>query len=225
MRLPALAPLALLLGAALAGCSDGGDLVRNQCTDHPEYGSGNPHVRLATSLGNITAEVFVDKAPNTGMNFVKLAEDGHLDGSPFHRIITDFMMQGGDYTDGNGRGGLAHADCADAEGDIPDEFRADLRHSGKGILSMANAGPGSASSQFFITFVKTDWLDAYDAQGNLKRCGEVDPATGRPISCHAVFGQVTEGMDVLDRVNAQAASRNGAPRQPVTLLNATVAWP
>lgn len=220
MRILALALPLLFLG--LAGCTEpeGGDgtVVHNDCTEHPQYGTGNPHVTLETSMGNITAEIFVDKVPVTGMNFVKLAEAGTLDDTPFHRIITNFMMQGGDHTLGNGQGGAAHPDCANANGDIPDEYRADLKHTGKGILSMANAGAGTGSSQFFITFVTTSHLDAYDANGNLKNCAQ------RGVSCHAVFGKVTEGLDVLDKVNSQAGSSSGAPRVPVTLVKATVAW-
>jgi cyclophilin family peptidyl-prolyl cis-trans isomerase len=204
MRILALALPLLFLG--LAGCTEpddgNGTLVENSCTEHPNYGGANPHVRLETNLGNITAEIFVDKVPNTGMNFVKLAEAGTLDDSPFHRIITNFMMQGGDHTLGNGRGGEAHPDCADAQGNIADEFHADLKHDGKGVLSMANAGPNTGSSQFFITFAPTSWLDGK----------------------HAVFGQVTDGMDTVDKVNAQAASQSGAPRVPVTLVKATVDW-
>src|SRR5688572_27264468 len=131
MRTTAIALSACLVvaGIALAGCSKpDAELVKNDCTQHPNYGTGNPHVRLATTMGNITAEIFVDKAPNTGMNFVKLAESGVFDGSPFHRIISGFMMQGGDFTNRNGTGGVAAGDCADAEGNVVDEFSPDLRH-------------------------------------------------------------------------------------------------
>lgn len=219
MRAFTLVPLAVLLAAALSGCNDDDGLVHNDCTDHPEYGSGNPRVKLETNLGNITAEIFVDEAPVTGMNFVKLSEAGTLEGIPFHRIITNFMMQGGDHTNRNGSGGAAHPDCANANGDIPDEFSPELRHDAKGTLSMANAGAGTGSSQFFIIFGPTPHLDAYDAQGNLKSCST------RGVSCHAVFGRVVEGMDVLDKVNTQAGSQSGTPRAPVTLLKTTVTWP
>lgn len=204
MRILTLALPLLFLG--LAGCTEtetGGPLVENACTEHPKYGTGNPHVTIKTNLGSITAEIFVDKVPNTGMNFVKLAEDGTFDGSPFHRIITNFMMQGGDHTMGNGRGGEAHPDCADAQGNIADEFHADLKHDRKGVLSMANAGPNTGSSQFFITFAATSWLDGK----------------------HAIFGQVVEGMDVVDEVNRQAGSQSGAPRTPVNFESASVHWP
>jgi cyclophilin family peptidyl-prolyl cis-trans isomerase len=215
----AILALLLLASAALAGCTSDDGLLRNACTEHPEYGTGNPHVTLHTNLGNITVEIFVDGAPQTGMNFVKLAEAGTFDGVPFHRIITNFMMQGGDYTNRNGTGGDAHPDCANAEGNIPDEYSPDLRHDQKGMLSMANRGANTGSSQFFITFGPTPHLDAYDAQGNLKNCAQ------RGVSCHAVFGQVIDGMDVLDRVNAEAGSQSGTPRVPVTFLSATVHWP
>lgn len=223
MRTTAIALSACLVvaGIALAGCSKpDAELVKNDCTQHPNYGTGNPHVRLATTMGNITAEIFVDKAPNTGMNFVKLAEAGEYDGTPFHRIISNFMMQGGDYELGNGRGGSAHPDCADANGNVVDEYTPGLRHEGKGWFSMANTGQvNSGSSQFFITFVATPHLDAYDASGNKKACGSPG------VSCHAVFGHVTAGMDVVDKVNTQAGSQSGTPRTPVTLNAVTVAWP
>lgn len=228
MRTLALLPLLVLLGAGLAGCTgddgSGGDgdggLVHNACTEHPKYGTGNPTVTLRTSLGNITAEVFVDQVPNTGMNFVKLVEAGEYNNTPFHRIISNFMMQGGDYELGNGRGGSAHPDCADANGNVVDEYTPELRHAGKGWFSMANTGQlNSGSSQFFITFTATPHLDAYDTAGNKKACGSPG------VSCHAVFAHVTAGLDVVDKVNQQAGSQSGTPRTPVTLLNATVAWP
>lgn len=220
--------IVLLTVVALAGCvedaGDTGGLQVNDCTRHAMLGQGNPLVTIETSMGNITAEIFVDGAPNTGMNFVKLAENGTYDGSPFHRIIKDFMMQGGDHTRGTGTGGEANPDCADAAGNIPDEYSPELRHDEPGMLSMANAGPGTGSSQFFITFRPTSWLDGYDEDGNLKNCGGTDPM-GRPISCHAVFGKVVEGMDVVERVNTEAATPSGQPAKPVTFVSASVAWP
>ena len=116
--------------------------------------------------GDVVVELFADKAPRTVNNFVFLARDGFYDGVTFHRVITGFMAQGGDPT-GTGRGGPGY--------NFADEFHASLKHNKAGILSMANAGPNTNGSQFFITFGPTPHLD------------------GR----HSVFGQVIKGMDVL----------------------------
>lgn len=116
--------------------------------------------------GDVVVELFADKAPRTVNNFVFLAREGFYDGVMFHRVITGFMAQGGDPT-GTGRGGPGYK--------FADEFHASLKHDKAGILSMANAGPNTNGSQFFITFGPTPHLD------------------GR----HAIFGQVIKGMDVL----------------------------
>ena len=128
-------------------------------------------------------ELFADKAPKTVNNFVFLAQDGYYDGIKFHRVIADFMVQTGDPT-GTGRGGPGYK--------FADEFHPSLRHSGPGILSMANAGPNSNGSQFFITHVKTDWLD----------------------NKHSVFGKVTEGQDVVNAI------RQGDVMESVTITEA-----
>lgn len=121
---------------------------------------------LNTEKGDITIELFADKTPRTVNNFVFLAEEGFYDGTIFHRVIADFMVQGGDPT-GTGRGGPGYR--------FADEFDPTLRHDKAGVLSMANAGPNTNGSQFFITHVPTPWLD----------------------NKHSVFGQVSEGLDVL----------------------------
>ncbi len=121
---------------------------------------------LKTELGDVVIQLHAEKAPNTVNNFVFLAREGFYDGVSFHRVIANFMAQGGDPT-GTGRGGPGYK--------FADEFHADLRHDGPGVLSMANSGPNSNGSQFFITHVATPWLDGK----------------------HAVFGKVTEGMDVV----------------------------
>jgi len=126
----------------------------------------NPTVTFETTHGTFKAEMFEDAAPRTAGNFLKLARDGFYDGVVFHRVIDGFMIQGGDPT-GTGRGGPGYT--------IDDEFAEGLRHSGEGILSMANAGPDTGGSQFFITLAATPWLD------------------GR----HAIFGRVIEGMEVV----------------------------
>jgi cyclophilin family peptidyl-prolyl cis-trans isomerase len=121
---------------------------------------------ISTEKGDMVLELFADKTPVTVNNFVFLAREGFYDGTIFHRVIANFMAQGGDPT-GSGRGGPGYR--------FQDEFHPSLRHSKPGILSMANAGPGTNGSQFFITHVPTPWLD----------------------NKHSVFGQITSGMDVL----------------------------
>ena len=121
---------------------------------------------IHTEKGPIRVKLYADKAPNTVNNFVFLARDGYFDGTTFHRVIKDFMLQGGDPT-GTGMGGPGYQ--------IRDEFHPDLRHDRPGILSMANAGPNTGGSQFFVTHIATPWLD------------------GR----HAIFGEVVEGMDIV----------------------------
>jgi cyclophilin family peptidyl-prolyl cis-trans isomerase len=121
---------------------------------------------ISTDKGDMVLELFADKTPKTVNNFVFLARESFYDGTIFHRVIADFMVQGGDPT-GTGRGGPGYR--------FADEFHPSLKHSKPGILSMANAGPGTNGSQFFITHIATPWLDGK----------------------HAVFGQITSGMDVL----------------------------
>ncbi len=105
---------------------------------------------LHTDKGDIEVQLFADKVPDTVNNFVFLSREGFYDGTIFHRVIADFMAQGGDPT-GTGRGGPGYT--------FKDEFHPSLRHNGPGILSMANAGANTNGSQFFITHVATPWLD------------------------------------------------------------------
>ena len=134
-----------------------------------------------------TIKLFADKAPNTTNNFVFLAKDGYYDGVTFHRVIPGFMAQGGDPT-GTGRGGPGYQ--------FADEFHPELRHDKPGILSMANAGPGTNGSQFFITFVPTPHLDDH----------------------HAVFGQVIEGMDVVNAISPRDPMSARAPGDAVASI-------
>ena len=124
---------------------------------------------IQTNRGAIVLQLFDDKTPMTCANFEKLATSGFYDGLTFHRVIADFMIQGG-CPDGTGAGGPGY--------EFDDEFHKDLKHSGPGILSMANAGPNTNGSQFFITHVKCPWLDGK----------------------HTVFGKVLEGQDVVDAI-------------------------
>ena len=122
-----------------------------------------------TSKGDIRIQLFEELVPNTVANFVKLIEDGFYNGLKFHRVIPDFMIQGGCPL-GNGTGGPGYQ--------FADEFHPELKHDGPGVLSMANSGPNTNGSQFFITHVETPWLDGK----------------------HSVFGKVLDGQDVVDAV-------------------------
>jgi len=144
---------------------------------------------METDKGTMVIELFAAKAPRTVNNFVFLSRQGFYDGVIFHRVINDFMAQGGDPT-GLGSGGPGYR--------FEDEFHPDLKHDKPGVLSMANAGPNTNGSQFFITHVPTPHLD----------------------NKHSVFGQVIEGMDVLMSI----PSRNPmAPEYPgVKILSVTI---
>jgi cyclophilin family peptidyl-prolyl cis-trans isomerase len=135
---------------------------------------------LKTEKGDIIASLHAGKTPKTVNNFVFLARKGFYDNTIFHRVITDFMAQGGDPT-GTGRGGPGYR--------FEDEIVSELRHRKPGILSMANAGPNTNGSQFFITHVATPWLDGK----------------------HTVFGEVVEGIDVLMSIPARDPQRGDAP--------------
>jgi peptidyl-prolyl cis-trans isomerase B (cyclophilin B) len=124
---------------------------------------------IETSKGVIRAVLHADKVPKTVENFEKLAAKGFYDGLKFHRVIADFMIQTGCPL-GTGTGGPGYK--------FADEFHGDLKHDGAGVLSMANAGPNTNGSQFFITHVATPWLDRK----------------------HSVFGQVVEGQEVVDAI-------------------------
>lgn len=159
------------------------------------------YAHFETSLGNFTVELFDAKTPNTVANFVGLAEGTrewthpqtkekhkkpYYDGIIFHRVINGFMIQGGDPL-GQGYGGPGYQ--------FDDEFHPDLRHDKAGILSMANAGPRTNGSQFFITLGPTPHLDRK----------------------HSVFGVVTEGLDVVKKIGATPVDRQDRPTTPVVM--------
>ena len=141
---------------------------------------------IQTSKGNIELELTPDKTPVTVANFVNLAQHGFYNGVAFHRVINEFMIQGGDPT-GTGAGGPGYR--------FEDEFDPSLRHTGPGVLSMANAGPGTNGSQFFITHVATPWLDGK----------------------HSVFGKVIKGQDVVNSI------KQGDKIEKVTITGDTTA--
>jgi len=151
----------------------------------------NPTVTFQTNAGTFRTELFQGRAPRTAQNFRSLAEKGFYDGLVFHRVIEGFMIQGG-CPEGTGRGGPGYQ--------IDDEFHPELRHDSEGVLSMANAGPNTGGSQFFITLAATDWLD----------------------DRHAVFGRVVDGIEVVREIGARETARGDRPVEDVVMESVRV---
>lgn len=148
-------------------------------------------VNMETNMGTIKIKLYTKEAPITTANFKKLVNEGFYNGIIFHRVIDGFMIQGGDPT-GTGTGG--------SKVTIKDEFGPGLKHSKKGILSMANSGPNSGSSQFFITLAPTAWLDGK----------------------HAIFGEVISGMDVVEKIGKTKTGPGDKPVAEVKMTKVTV---
>ena len=151
----------------------------------------NPVATFNTNMGSFEIELFGDKAPATVENFVELAEKGFYNGLIFHRVIDGFMIQGGCPL-GKGTGGPGYK--------IKDEFHPDLKHDSEGILSMANAGPDTGGSQFFITLAETAWLDNH----------------------HAVFGKVTSGIEVVRSIGSVKTGYADKPVEDVVISEIVV---
>ena len=151
----------------------------------------NPIAVFETNHGTFEIELFEDKAPITVKNFIDLVEKGFYDGLIFHRVINGFMIQGGD-PNGMGTGGPGYT--------IPDEFHKDLKHDSEGVLSMANAGPNTGGSQFFITLAATPWLDGH----------------------HSVFGKVVKGMDVVREIGKVDTDFQDKPLAKVVMEKVTI---
>lgn len=180
------------------------------CTSIPKYMSKEEYkalndglyAHMETTKGNMLIEFFEEKTPMTVANFIGLAEGKikndakplgtpYYDGIIFHRVIKDFMLQAGD-PDGTGMGGPGY--------NFPDEFDPELKHTGKGILSMANAGPGTNGSQFFITEVETPWLDGK----------------------HSVFGKVISGLSVIDTIALVEKGAQDRPKEDVVITHVDI---
>ncbi|MEI8344509.1 MAG: peptidylprolyl isomerase [Candidatus Omnitrophota bacterium] len=154
----------------------------------------NPIVVLETTQGAVELELMPDVAPKTCENFVKLAEKGYYNGIIFHRVMKEFMIQGGDPT-GTGRGGESIWGR-----NFEDECRKDVRFDKAGILAMANSGPGTNGSQFFITTIETPWL-------NMK---------------HTIFGKVVAGYDVVQKIENTPVDGDDKPRTEQKIIKAYV---
>ncbi|MCF7830615.1 peptidylprolyl isomerase [Candidatus Gracilibacteria bacterium] len=154
--------------------------------------SPDTKVVMETNLGDITIKLLPEEVPNIAENFAQLVQENKYDGTIFHRVIEGFMIQGGDYENHNGTGGMS------AKGELlEDEFSPNLSHV-RGAVSMANRGPNTNGSQFFIVQQDAPFLD------------------GR----HAIFGQVVDGMDTVDRIAAVNTGPNDMPLEKVTILDA-----
>jgi peptidyl-prolyl cis-trans isomerase A (cyclophilin A) len=148
-------------------------------------------VKFETTMGTFKAKLFTDKAPITTKNFIDLVNKGFYNGIIFHRVIDGFMIQAGDPT-GTGRGGSGVK--------IKDEFGPGLKHDKKGILSMANAGPNTGESQFFITLAPTPHLDGK----------------------HAIFGEIIEGMNIVEKIGKVKTGAGDKPVEDVKMTKVTM---
>jgi peptidyl-prolyl cis-trans isomerase B (cyclophilin B) len=148
-------------------------------------------VILETNLGNITIKLLPEEAPTLVRNFAELAKEDKYDGTIFHRVINGFMIQGGDYENANGTGGMSSVGEL-----LEDEFSQNLSHV-RGVVSMANRGPNTNGSQFFIVQQDAPFLD------------------GR----HSIFGQVIEGMETVDKIAQVKTGPNDAPIEKVVLFD------
>lgn len=153
-----------------------------------------PTALIETSLGNITVQFFPEEAPEMVKNFTTLAKDEKYNDTIFHRVIKGFMIQGGDYTNFNGTGGASYTGK-----DLNDEISPNLSHV-RGMLSMANRGPNTNGSQFFIVHKDAPHLDGG----------------------YSIFGQVTEGMDVVDAIAGVQTDLSDKPTEDVVLKSVTI---
>ncbi len=192
-----LKPTWVYAAGLLAGISLSCSTMPAQTTTHThtaiqtETAGGKTMALIETTQGKIVIELYSDKAPKTVANFVKLASSGFYNGIIFHRVIPGFMIQTGDPT-GTGRGGPGYT--------FADEFSPDLKHESAGTVSMANAGPNTNGSQFFITLAPTPWLN----------------------NKHSIFGRVTKGQKIVEAISAVPRDGNDRPVSDVKMLSVTI---
>ena len=156
--------------------------------------SSAPQCTFETTVGSFTVELYTQHAPKTCHNFHELVRTGYYNGTPFHRVIRDFMIQGGDPT-GTGRGGESIFG-----GKFEDEVTQQLKHTGAGILAMANSGPNTNGSQFYITLAPTPWLDGK----------------------HTIFGRVSSGMKIIQRMGGVPTKEADRPVTDVVVHRAFI---
>jgi peptidyl-prolyl cis-trans isomerase A (cyclophilin A) len=157
-------------------------------------GQQNSIAVFETSMGNFKMEIYEDKAPVTAKNFISLVNKGFYNGLIFHRVIAGFMIQGGD-PNGDGTGGPGYT--------IRDEFNPDLKFDSAGVVGMANAGPNTGGSQFFITLAPTPWLNNH----------------------YSIFGKVIQGMDVVNAIGKVQTGANDKPVKAVVIKKITIEAP
>ena len=155
-------------------------------------GSSHTHVQFDTTIGTFVVELYYRHTPRTCYNMAALAAAGYYDGTTFHRIVRDFMVQGGDPT-GTGRGGESAFG-----GKFADEITRNLKHTGAGIVSMANSGPNTNGSQFFVTLASAPFLDGK----------------------HTIFGRIYSGMGVVQRMGLVLTDGDDRPKKPVVIHRA-----
>ena len=204
--------LALFVTVAVAACGDDEEetqpVQQRKSYDAPPAMTIEPDKSYTATFemeegGEVVVQLFAKEAPRTVNNFVFLSREGFYDGVTFHRVIPGFMAQGGDPT-GTGSGGPGYQ--------FEDEFHPGRRHDGAGVLSMANAGQNTNGSQFFITFVATPNLDGLHPDGSAKNCAS------RGVSCHAVFGKVIEGMDVVNGITVRDPGTAATPGDAIKTI-------
>jgi cyclophilin family peptidyl-prolyl cis-trans isomerase len=189
----------VIISLASLGCSNENNTIDSGVPSPPSGSIDQSKDYTAvfdTQVGIFEIILYDDQVPYTVENFINLSKSGYYDKTTFHRVLPNFMAQGGDPSaTGAGNPGYRFAD----------EFHKDLRHDSEGILSMANSGVNSNGSQFFITFAPLPFLDAFDENNNLKNC----PNMG--VSCHAVFGKVIKGMDIVKKIRLREPSSDPSP--------------